>query len=201
MLAGAGRRSLTAGSEWGVSVGERRVATHDTRRSPLADLAGGLGNKAARGLAEWSEPRAAPGPDGCRQDLHDPLLPRLGLSHLDASGQEDTPFQVRPRRRLDFSHNPILRLGRLAVEHLQRGEEDLALAAGRFGSQFLGEAGRTEEAQDGAGRVVPDGGEKFLPVLKAAELGQAGPPVAVLGLADERDRDARGPRPGAAGER
>jgi hypothetical protein len=51
------------------------------------------------------------------------------------------------------------------------------------------------------GGVVPSGGQRVAEVLKPAQLGQAWAAVAVLGLADERDRRVGGPRAAAAGER
>jgi hypothetical protein len=44
-------------------------------------------------------------------------------------------------------------------------------------------------------------GEEFTQMLQPAKFGKARSAVAVLGLADERDRGTRSPRPGAAGER
>src|SRR5882762_9769080 len=93
------------------------------------------------------------------------------------------------------------RLCRLAVERLQRGKEETFLAADGFGVEFLGEACRAEEAYYGAGRVMSGRREQFAEVLESAKLSQAGPAVAVLGLADECDRSTGGPRPGTAGER
>jgi hypothetical protein len=51
------------------------------------------------------------------------------------------------------------------------GEEVLAPAARGFSLEFPCEAGRTEEAQYSAGRVVPGRCEAFAPVLEAAKLG------------------------------
>jgi hypothetical protein len=45
---------------------------------------------------------------GTGQGIRDPLLPLLGLPHLDASGQEDVPLKSWPRRRSDFSPGSIL---------------------------------------------------------------------------------------------
>ena len=86
------------------------------------------------------------------------------------------------------------RLGRLAVERLQRGKEEPFWAADRFGSEFLGEACCAEEAEHGVGCIVPGRREQLAQVLESAELSQAGPAIAVLGLADERNRGTRGPR-------
>src|SRR5690348_1573129 len=93
------------------------------------------------------------------------------------------------------------RLGRLAVERLQRGKEEAFMAADGFGSEFLREACRAEEAYHGVGRVMPGRREQLAEMLESAELSQAGSAIAMLGLADERNRSAGGPRPGAAGER
>ena len=75
------------------------------------------------------------------------------------------------------------------------------MAAGGFGLEFLGEACRAEETYYGVGRVMPGRREQLAEVLEPAELGQAGPAIAMLGLADERNRSAGGPRPGTADER
>ena len=75
------------------------------------------------------------------------------------------------------------------------------MAAGGFGSEFLGEACRAEEAYHGVGRVMPGRREQVAEMLESAELSQAGPAIAMLGLADERDRGTGGSRPGAACER
>jgi hypothetical protein len=41
---------------------------------------------------------------------------------------------------------------------------------------------------------MPGRREQLAQVLESAELSQAGPAIAVLGLADERNRSTRGPR-------
>ena len=87
------------------------------------------------------------------------------------------------------------------VEIVQASKENLAFAGIGFGCQFISEAGRAEEAECGVGGVVPGGGQQVAEVLEPAQLGHAWAAVAVLGLADERDRRAGGPRAAAARKR
>jgi hypothetical protein len=57
-----------------------------------------------------------------------------------------------------------------AVKHLQRDEEELALASDGFGLDLLGETCRAEEAEYSVGRVMPGRIEQVTEVLEPAKL-------------------------------
>src|SRR5712692_567411 len=84
---------------------------------------------------------------------------------------------------------------RSGVEHIESDEQDPAAAARGLGAQVLGEARPAEQAERSCTSIVPSRDQQVADVLKPAQLGQARPAVTVLGLANERDRRARGSRP------